>query len=119
MGAEKESDRTPETELPDEDDDFPWDAPIHVVHRMPIVDSLDQVPEGHTAVPVEWIQDERLSLGARGLLVEILAHGGKWDIDAEGIAALGPQGEYQESPDEIRAWIAELEEHGYLEPSKD
>ncbi|MFM9635937.1 hypothetical protein [Streptomyces turgidiscabies] len=117
MGAENESDRTPETELSDEDDDFPWDAPIHVVHQMPIVDSLDQVPEGHTAVPVEWIQDERLSLGARGLLVEILAHGGEWDIDAEGIAALGPKGEFHETADEIRVWIAELEEHGYLEPS--
>jgi hypothetical protein len=94
----------------DEDDDFPWDAPIRVVNRLPIVDSPDQVPEGHTAVPVEWIQDYRLSLGARGLLVEILAHGGSWDIDAEGLAELHPS----EGVDEIRGWIAELEEHGYL-----
>ncbi len=62
-------------------------------------------------MPVEWIQDYRLSLGARGLLVEILAHGGSWDIDAEGIAALGPR----ESAAEIRGWIVELEELGYLE----
>jgi hypothetical protein len=94
----------------DEDEDFPWDAPIRVVNRLPVVDSPDQVPEGHTAVPIEWIQDYRLSLGARGLLVEILAHGGSWDIDAEGLAELHPS----EDVDEIRGWIAELEEHGYL-----
>jgi hypothetical protein len=95
------------------DDDFPWDAPIHVINPLPIVDSADKVPAGHTAVPVEWIRDERLSMGARALLVETLAHGGNWDISPEELARQSPDPE--EDADMIRGWIAELEEYGYFE----
>ena len=63
-------------------------------------------------MPVEWAQDERLSYGARGLLGLIMAHGGEWDIDAEGIAQLHPK----DSVDEIRSYIAELVSEGYLDP---
>ncbi|MGW7001376.1 hypothetical protein ACWGCW_00765 [Streptomyces sp. NPDC054933] len=95
------------------EDDFPMDAVIRVVHSAPQVDDPDKVPEGHTAVPVEWVQDHSLSLGARGLLVEIMAHGGEWDIDPEGLAELKPA----EDVETIRGYIAELEQAGYLEPS--
>lgn len=89
---------------PNEEDDFPWDAPIRVVRSTPQVD---------LGMPSEWAQDHSLSLGARGLLSEIMAHGGQWDIDAEGLAALKPA----EDVDTIRGYVVELEQAGYLEPS--
>lgn len=94
----------PQATPPDDDDDFPWDAPIHVVRSTPQND-----------LPAEWAQDRTLSLGARGLLAEIMAHGGEWDIDAEGLAELRPT----EDVDAIRGYIAELERAGYLDPSGD
>lgn len=99
-----------------DNDDFPWDAPIHVVRSLPIVERADQVPEGYTGIPVDWVHDWRLSIGARGLLIEIMGHGGKWDIDPEELAALSPDPE--ETPEMMRGFIAELEEYGYLEKAK-
>ncbi|HMG65616.1 MAG TPA: hypothetical protein VK599_21945 [Streptosporangiaceae bacterium] len=101
--------------LLDETDDFPWDAPIRVINPHPTVDSADKVQPGHTAVPVEWMRDERLSMGARAILVETLAHGGNWDISPEELAKQSPDPE--EDADMVRGWIAELEEYGYFEKS--
>lgn len=70
------------------------------------------VRSGPELMPPEWAQDERLSYGARGLLGLIMAHGGEWDIDAEGIAALNPK----DSIEEVRGYIAELVREGYLDP---
>jgi len=67
---------------------------------------------GPELMPPEWAQDERLSYGARGLLGEIMARGGEWDIDADSIAALHPD----ESAEEIRGYIAELVREGYIDP---
>ena len=67
---------------------------------------------GPQPMPPEWAQDERLSYGARGLLGTIMAHGGEWDIDAEGIAALHPA----DSVEEVRGYIAELIREGYIDP---
>ncbi|NUS14080.1 MAG: hypothetical protein HOY69_22185 [Streptomyces sp.] len=63
-------------------------------------------------MPPEWAQDQRLSYGARGLLGLIMTHGGEWDVDAEGIAALNPK----DSVEEIRGYIAELVREGYIDP---
>ena len=67
---------------------------------------------GPEPIPAEWAQDERLSYGARGLLGLIMAHGGEWDIDTEGIAALNPK----DSIEEIDGYISELVREGYIDP---
>lgn len=70
------------------------------------------IRSGPDVMPPEWAQDGRLSYGARGLLGTIMAHGGEWDIDAEGIAAMHPK----DSVEEIEGYIAELVREGYIDP---
>lgn len=70
------------------------------------------VRTGPEVMPAEWAQDDRLSYGARGLLGLIMTHGGEWDIDAAGIAALNPK----DSIEGIQGYIAELVREGYIDP---
>jgi hypothetical protein len=70
------------------------------------------VHSGPELMPPEWAQDDRLTYGARGLLGLIMAHGGKWDINAAGIAEQNPK----DTVEEIEGYIAELVREGYLDP---
>lgn len=62
-----------------------------------------------TIVPNAWARDGRLTLRARGLLLQLVSHAPGWEITIESLMRDNPEGR-----DAIRAAIKELEDHGYL-----
>lgn len=110
MGEQNEPDPTP----PDDDDDFPWDAPIVVVRSTPPLDEHGLLPEGYMVMPAGWAADQRLTFGARGLLAEVQARGGSWEATPEEMAQLGAK----EDVAAIRGYVAELEREGYFGPEE-
>lgn len=63
----------------------------------------------YTQIPNDWVRDGRLSLRARGLLVQIMSHKVGWDLTLESLVRDNPEGR-----DAIRTAINELESVGYL-----
>lgn len=62
-----------------------------------------------TQVPNAWLRDERISLGAKGLLAQLLSHRPGWAITVQRLATQNGCGK-----DKIRTLIRELESVGYL-----
>jgi hypothetical protein len=65
-------------------------------------------------IPNEWMQDQRLSHAARGLLAELLTHPEGSDVDPASLVDRGPEGR-----DEVEVAVAELVEYGYLSDTPD
>lgn len=64
----------------------------------------------YTQIPNEWLRDQRLSRGARGLLGELMSHDAGWTISIKQLVGSGPEGRYA-----IDTLVDELKSHGYLE----
>lgn len=76
---------------------------------MPIVRSHHQFDDYFTRVPNDWVRDDRLSLKAIGLLVQLLSHAPGWKVSVASLAKANSCG-----LDAIRSAIRELEQAGYL-----
>ena len=76
---------------------------------MPIVRSHHQFDDFFTRVPNDWVRDDRLSLKAIGLLVQLLSHAPGWKVSVASLAKANSCG-----LDAIRSAIRELETAGYL-----
>lgn len=63
-------------------------------------------------IPNSWLRDERISLGAKGLISQLLSHRPGWGITVHGLATQNGCGK-----DKIRTLIRELESAGYLKRS--
>lgn len=63
----------------------------------------------YTIMPNAWARDARLTLKARGLLLQLLSHSVGWEITIESLVRANPEGR-----EAIRTAILELEKHGYL-----
>lgn len=67
--------------------------------------------EGHfTQIPNAWLRDDSLTLGATGLLAQLLSHRDGWSVTIESIAKVNGCGR-----DRIRGYVRELEASGYLQ----
>lgn len=66
-----------------------------------------------TQVPNAWLRDSRISLGAKGLIAQLLSHKPGWGITVQGLAKQNGCGK-----DKIRTIVHELEAYGYLTRSK-
>lgn len=66
-----------------------------------------------TQIPNGWLRDDRLSLGAIGLLAQLMSHSPGWKITQENIARANNVGR-----DAIRTLINELVSTGYLHKSE-
>lgn len=66
-----------------------------------------------TMVRNAWARDGRLSLRARGLLVQLLSHRPGWEVTTESLMRDNPEGR-----DSIRGAVKELEKMGYLKRSR-
>ena len=62
-----------------------------------------------TIVRNAWARDGRLSLRARGLLLQLMSHRPGWEVTIESLMRVNPEGR-----NAIRGAIGELEEYGYL-----
>jgi len=66
--------------------------------------------DGHfTQIPNSWLRDTKISLGAKGLLAQMLSHVPGWRVTIQGLADQNACGK-----DRIRGYIRELEQFGYL-----
>lgn len=65
-----------------------------------------------TQVPNTWLRDRRISLGAKGLIAQLLSHRPGWSITLQTLATQNGCGK-----DKIRTLIRELEGAGYLHRS--
>lgn len=70
--------------------------------------------ENFTIISNRHLQDNSLSLKAKGLLTIMLSLPPNWDMTLKGLVALSADG-----PDAIRSAIAELERHGYLSRTRE
>lgn len=66
-----------------------------------------------TQVPNTWLRDSRISLGAKGLIAQLVSHREGWGITIQNLADQNGCGK-----DRIRGYIRELEEFGYLQRSE-
>lgn len=66
-----------------------------------------------TQVPNAWLRDQRISLGAKGLIAQLLSHRPGWTITVHGLAEQNGCGK-----DKLRGYIRELESAGYLTRSE-
>ena len=62
-----------------------------------------------TIVRNAWARDGRMSLRARGLLLQLYSHRPGWEVTVESLVRVNPEGR-----DAVRSAIQELEENGYL-----
>lgn len=65
--------------------------------------------DNFTIMSNNWARDGRLSLRARGLLVQLLSHRPGWEVSTASLVRDNPEGR-----DAIRKAIRELEKFGYL-----
>jgi hypothetical protein len=63
----------------------------------------------YTQVPNSWLRDPRISLGAKGLIAQLMSHTQGWTVTIQGLAKQNGCGK-----DRIRTYIRELVEAGYL-----
>lgn len=81
---------------------------------MPLIRGHHEFDDQFTQIPNDWIRDQRISLGAKGLLAQLLSHAPGWRISQESLATANGVGR-----DAIRTLINELLEAGYLARSED
>lgn len=72
-----------------------------------------ELDEQFTQVPNSWLRDQNLSLGAIGLLAQLLSHKPGWTVSLHSLAASNGCGK-----DRIRNHVSELTKNGYLTRSK-
>jgi len=80
---------------------------------MPLIRGHHSFDDHFTQIPNEWLRDSRISLGAKGLLAQLLSHSPGWRISQESLAFSNGIGR-----DAIRTLINELLEAGYLSRSE-
>lgn len=80
---------------------------------MPLIRGHHEFDENFTQVPNAWLRDTRLSLGARGLLGQLLSHRPGWSVSIDRLASANGCGR-----DRIRSYIRELLDVGYLSRSE-
>jgi biotin operon repressor len=76
---------------------------------MPLIRGHHSFDDHFTQVPNAWLRDSRISLGAKGLLAQLLSHSPGWRISQESLSSANQIGR-----DAIRTLINELLEAGYL-----
>ena len=81
---------------------------------MPLIRGHHSFDDHFTQVPNDWLRDSRISLGAKGLLAQLLSHAPGWRISQESLGHSNGVGR-----DAIRTLINELLEAGYLARSED
>jgi hypothetical protein len=81
---------------------------------MPLIRGHHSFDDHFTQIPNAWLRDSRISLGAKGLLAQLLSHSPGWRISQENLAFANGVGR-----DAIRTLINELLEAGYLMRSED
>jgi len=81
---------------------------------MPLIRGHHSFDDHFTQIPNAWLRDSRISLGAKGLLAQLLSHSPGWQISQESLGYANGVGR-----DAIRTLINELLEAGYLCRSED
>jgi len=81
---------------------------------MPLIRGNHSFDDHFTQIPNAWLRDARISLGAKGLLAQLLSHAPGWRISQESLGRDNGVGR-----DAIRTLINELLEAGYLLRSED
>jgi hypothetical protein len=81
---------------------------------MPLVRGHHSFDDHFTQVPNAWLRDPNLSLGAKGLLAQLLSHAPGWEVSQESLARANKVGKGA-----IRTLIGELLSEGYLTRSKE
>lgn len=81
---------------------------------MPLIRGHHSFDDHFTQIPNDWLRDSRISLGAKGLLAQLLSHAPGWRISQESLGHSNGVGR-----DAIRTLINELLEAGYLARSED
>jgi biotin operon repressor len=81
---------------------------------MPLIRGHHSFDDHFTQIPNAWLRDSKISLGAKGLLAQLLSHAPGWKVSQENLAHANGIGR-----DAIRTLINELLEAGYLSRSED
>jgi len=81
---------------------------------MPLIRGHHSFDDHFTQIPNDWLRDPKISLGAKGLLAQLLSHTPGWRISQENLAHANGVGR-----DAIRTLINELLNAGYLVRSED
>ena len=81
---------------------------------MPLIRGHHSFDDHFTQVPNAWLRDPNLSLGAKGLLAQLLSHSPGWEVSQDSLARANRMGK-----DAIRKLIGELLGAGYLNRSTD
>lgn len=76
---------------------------------MPIIRSRHTFDEQFTTIPNAWVRDPRITLKAKGLLVQLMSHSPGWAVTIRSLADANGCGR-----DLITSAISELEKCGYL-----
>jgi len=79
---------------------------------MPLIKGLHSFDDHFTQIPNAWVRDSRLSLKARGLLVQLMSHRVGWSVSIKNLSKTNNCGVRT-----IRSAIDELIEFGYLSRS--
>ena len=80
---------------------------------MPLIRGHHSFDDHFTQIPNAWLRDSRISLGAKGLLAQLLSHSPGWRISQESLAYSNGIGR-----DAIRTLINELLDAGYLDSAE-
>jgi hypothetical protein len=81
---------------------------------MPLIRGHHSFDDHFTQIPNDWLRDKRISLGAKGVLAQLLSHSPGWRISQESLGRDNGVGR-----DAIRTLINELLEAGYLMRSEE
>jgi len=81
---------------------------------LPLIRGHHSFDDHFTQIPNAWLRDSRISLGAKGLLAQLLSHAPGWRISQESLGRDNGVGR-----DAIRTLINELLDAGYLSRSED
>jgi biotin operon repressor len=81
---------------------------------MPLIRGHHSFDDHFTQIPNDWLRDKSISLGAKGLLAQLLSHAPGWRISQESLGRDNGIGR-----DAIRTLINELLNAGYLMRSED
>ena len=81
---------------------------------MPLIRGHHSFDSQFTQIPNDWLRDPRLSLGAIGLLAQLLSHQPGWKISQENLARANRIGR-----DGMRTLLNELIAAGYLSKSEE
>jgi hypothetical protein len=81
---------------------------------MPLIRGHHAFDDHFTQVPNDWLRDPNLSLGAKGLIAQLLSHAPGWEVSQDSLARANRIGKHA-----IRRFIGELVDGGYLNRSTD